>query len=371
MIQPEFEILLIAIVVAMACALPGVFLVLRRMALMSDAISHSILLGIVLAFFVTGDVTSPLLILAAAATGVLTVMLVELLNHTRLVREDAAIGLTFPFLFSIGVILIARFAGNVHLDTDAVLLGELVFAPFERFELAGHDLGPRVLWLMLVILLLNTAFLAVFYKELKLTTFDAGLAASLGFSPVVLHYLFMSLVSVTAVGAFDAVGSILVVAMMIGPPATAYLLTDRLPVMIVLSAGIGVVSAVLGYALSSTLDASIAGSMAVTIGACFAVTFALAPHRGVLAVARRRARQRWEFAGMMLAIHLFNHERLPDNEEESRVSHLQDHLRWEPEFIRGVVRRAIGANLVTWEGTDRLALTANGRARAREAMESR
>src|SRR5690606_35691313 len=123
-IQPEFEILLIAIVVAMACALPGVFLVLRRMALMSDAISHSILLGIVLAFFVTGDVTSPLLILAAAATGVLTVMLVELLNHTRLVREDAAIGLTFPFLFSIGVILIARFAGNVHLDTDAVLLGE-------------------------------------------------------------------------------------------------------------------------------------------------------------------------------------------------------------------------------------------------------
>mgnify|MGYP006199506391 CR=1 FL=1 len=223
MIRPEIEILLISIVVAIACALPGVFLVLRRMALMSDAISHSILLGIVLGFFVAGDVTSPLLILGAAATGVLTVMLVELLNNTRLVKEDAAIGLVFPVLFSVGVILIARYAGNVHLDTDAVLLGELVFAPFERVELNGMDLGPRVLWVMLAILALNAAFLAAFYKELKLTTFDAGLAAALGFSPTLLHYLFMSLVSVTAVGAFDAVGSILVVAMMIGPPAAAYL----------------------------------------------------------------------------------------------------------------------------------------------------
>src|SRR3712207_3635749 len=109
----QIEIQLIAAVVAIACALPGVFLVLRRMALMSDAISHAILLGIVLAFFVTEDITSPFLILAAAATGVLTVSLVELLNRTRLVKEDAAIGLVFPALFSIGVILIARFAGNV------------------------------------------------------------------------------------------------------------------------------------------------------------------------------------------------------------------------------------------------------------------
>ena len=141
------EIQLIAVVVAVACVMPGVFLVLRRMAMMSDAISHAILLGIVLAFFVTGDLTSPLLIIAATATGVLTVGLVELLNRTRLIREDAAIGITFPALFSVGVILIARHAGDVHLDTDAVLLGELAFAPFNRFELFGHDFGPRALWL--------------------------------------------------------------------------------------------------------------------------------------------------------------------------------------------------------------------------------
>jgi manganese/zinc/iron transport system permease protein len=370
MIQPEIEILLIAMVVAVACALPGVFLVLRSLALMSDAISHSILLGIVLAFFVTGDVTSPLLILAAAATGVLTVVLVELLTHSRLVKEDAAIGLVFPALFSIGVILIARFAGNVHLDTDAVLLGELVFAPFERFSLGGYDLGPRVLWLMLVILVINATFLAVFYKELKLTTFDASLAAALGFSPVMLHYLFMSLVSVTAVGAFDAVGSILVVAMMIGPPAAAYLLTDRLPSMIFLSAGIGVVGAASGYLLSSAMDASIAGSMAVAIGGCFALAFTFAPERGMLAMARRRARQRWEFAETMLAIHLLNHEALPEFEEESRVEHLHRHLRWEPGFVSRVVERAVDHGLVTRRGQDQLALTAGGRSAARAAMSS-
>ena len=156
---PEVEIQLVASVVAVACALPGVFLVLRRMALMSDAISHSILLGIVLAFFVVEDLASPFLIAAAAATGLVTVGLVELLNGTRLVRQDAAIGLVFPALFSVGVILIARHAGNVHLDVDAVLLGELVFAPFERFEVGHHDLGPRSLWVMSGILLLNALFL--------------------------------------------------------------------------------------------------------------------------------------------------------------------------------------------------------------------
>src|SRR5690606_4112912 len=121
----QIEIQLIAATVAVACALPGVFLVLRRMAMMSDAISHTVLLGIVVGFFITRDLASPLLIVGATLTGVLTVTLVEVLNRTRLVREDAAIGLVFPALFSIAVILISRYAGDVHLDTDAVLLGEL------------------------------------------------------------------------------------------------------------------------------------------------------------------------------------------------------------------------------------------------------
>ncbi|MFW5942965.1 MAG: metal ABC transporter permease, partial [Chloroflexota bacterium] len=193
----QLEIQLIAVVAAVACALPGVFLVLRQMAMMSDAISHTVLLGIVIGFFLVGDINSPLLIVGAALMGVFTVSLVELLNRTRLVKEDAAIGLVFPALFSIAVILISRYAGDVHLDEDAVLLGELAFAPFERFELAGLDLGPVALYVMGAILLLNLLFITVFYKELKLATFDPGLAAALGFSPGLIHYGLMATVSVT------------------------------------------------------------------------------------------------------------------------------------------------------------------------------
>jgi manganese/zinc/iron transport system permease protein len=357
----QFEIQLIAAVVAVACALPGVFLVLRRMALMSDAISHSILLGIVLAFFITRNLGSPLLIIGAAATGVLTVALVETIRRTKLVHEDAAIGLVFPALFSIGVILISRHAGDVHLDVDAVLLGELAFAPFQRIELAGRDLGPRALWVMSVILLLNVACITAFYKELQLTTFDPALAAALGFSPALMHYGFMGLVSVTAVGAFDAVGSILVVALMIGPPATAYLITDHLHRMIWLSALFGVVAAVAGYWVAHLLDASIAGSMAGMAGLLFMLVLVFAPSRGILAAVLRRMRQRWEFAQQMLVVHLLNHEGEPDGLEESRVDHLHGHMRWRPDFAERVVRRAEKNDLVVREAGERLVLTAEGR----------
>lgn len=366
--RPELEIQLIAVVVAVACALPGVFLVLRRMALMSDAISHSILLGIVLAFFAVESLTSPLLVIAAAATGVLTVTLVELLNRTRLVKEDAAIGLVFPALFSIGVILISRYAGSVHLDIDAVLLGELVFAPFDRWELDGRDMGPRILWVMSGVLLINALFLAAFYKELKITTFDGGLAAALGFAPALVHYLFMTLVSVTAVGAFDAVGSILVVALMIAPPATAYLLTDRLSLMIGISAAVGVLSAISGYWVSFALDVSIAGSMATMAGVIFLLALLFAPQHGVVAHAVRRARQRWEFAQTMLAIHLLNHEGSPAAATENRVEHLHEHLRWDRRFATEVVERAERRGLVERPSGQRLALTSPGREMARAAV---
>ena len=361
------EIQLIAAVVAVACVLPGVFLVLRRMAMMSDAISHAILLGIVLAFFVTADLTSPLLIIAGAATGVLTVSLIELLNRTRLIHEDAAIGITFPALFSIGVILIARYAGDVHLDIDAVILGELAFAPFNRLKLFGHDVGPRALWVMGAILGINVVFIRSFYKELKLATFDANLAATLGFSPALIHYGLMTLVSITAVGAFDAVGSILVVALMIAPPATAYLLTDRLSRMIGLSSLIGVASAIAGYWFAHYQDASIAGSMGLMTGIFFALAFLFAPHRGIVAIARRRASQRWEFAQTMLTIHLFSHEGLPEAEREAHVNHLSSHMHWEPEFAQQVVRNAERRGFIRNQA-GRLNLTAQGRAMAQLAL---
>lgn len=290
-ISPMLEIQLIAVFVAVACALPGVFLVLRRLSMMSDSITHTILLGIVLAFFATRDLSSPLLMVGAAGMGVLTVWLTELLSKTRLLAQDAAIGIVFPLLFSIAIILISRYAGSLHLDTDAVLLGELAFAPFDRLLVLGTDIGARAIYTTGVLLFLNLAVILLFFKELKLATFDPVLAATLGFSPALLHYGLMTLVSLTAVGAFQAVGSVLVVAFMIAPPATAYLLTDRLRTMLLLSALVGALGSILGCLAAFALDVSIAGSMAVAAGLLFLAAFLFAPRRGMVSLLLRRHRQ--------------------------------------------------------------------------------
>lgn len=364
---PGLQIQLICVVTAAACALVGAFLVLRRNALLSDAISHAVLPGIALAFFATGDLASPLLLVGAALTGVVTVALIEALSRTRLVKQDAAIGLVFPALFSIGVILISLVASDVHLDADAVLLGDPAFAWIERLEIGGRDLGPRALWLMGGVLALCALFVGVFYKELKLTTFDGALAAALGFAPVALHYALMALVSVVAVGAFDVVGSVLVVALMIAPPAAAWLLTNRLEWLIGLSVALGAASALGGYWVARWLDASIAGAMAGVSGLVFALAFALAPERGLLAQALRRRRQRATFAERMLLVHLLHHENTPEAERECRVSHLEDHLRWDHARALLAVRTAEREGAVTRAG-DWLALTASGRERAQRAM---
>ena len=367
MTSGQIEIQILAVVVAVACALPGTFLVLRRLALVSDAISHSILLGIVLGFFVVGSVNSPVLLVGAALVGVLTVVLVALLQRTGLVKEDAAIGLVFPALFSIGVILISRYADDVHLDVDAVLLGELAFAPFDRLIFWGWDWGPTSLVVMSVILAINVAAIALFWKELKLSTFDPALAVALGFAPALVQYGLMSLVSLTAVGAFDAVGSILVVALMIAPPATAYLLTDSLPRLLLFASAIGAAAAIGGYWAAYVLDASIAGAMATTAGAEFVLAWLLAPGRGLVAAARRRARQRLEFAQTMLTIHLANHEGRPEAAAESRFEHLYGHLRWSPRFAARIVRTAERRGLVR-EHEGMLELTGAGRALATDAV---
>jgi manganese/zinc/iron transport system permease protein len=366
MTAAQVEIQLIASIVAIACALPGVFLVLRRMAMMSDAISHTVLLGIVLMFFAIKTLDSPLLIFGAAAIGVLTVGLVELLSKSKLVKQDAAIGLVFPALFSIAVILISKFARGVHLDSDAVLLGELAFTPFDRVMLFGIDL-PHSLVVMGIILMVNNALIFLFYKELKLATFDPGLASALGFSPALINYGLMTTVSVTAVGAFDAVGSVLVVALMIGPAATAYLLTDNLTKMLWLSALSGVGSAISGYWLARALDANIAGAMATTIGLIFLITFLFAPNRGMVALALRRRRQRWEFAQTMLIIHLLHHETRPNAEEESQFEHLMDHMSWAREFAGKVVSIAQNNDIIKLKN-GRLSLTDAGRQIAKESM---
>src|SRR5690606_84223 len=206
----------------------------------------------------------------------------------------------------------------------------------------------------------------LFYKELKLATFDTGLAAALGFAPAAVHYGLMTAVSITAVGAFDAVGSILVIALMVAPPAAAYLLTDRLPWMIGLAVLIGALSALAGYWIAHAFDVTIAGAMATMTGVAFLLTYLFAPERGLIALARRRAGQRWLFAEQMLALHLLNHERTPAAGEECDAAHLSEHLRWKPDFAAAVVRRAAEHGHIRATGR-LLALTERGRALAQEA----
>jgi len=355
MTSAQIEIQLIASLVAIACAIPGVFLVLRKMALISDAISHAILPGIVVGFFITHDLSSPLLIIFAAFTGILTVFLVEFIQKTGLVKEDTAIGLIFPALFSIGVILIAKNANDVHLDVDAVLLGELAFAPFDRLELFGTDVGPKSLWVIGTILLITISLLVAFFKELKVSTFDAGLASALGFSPVILHYGLMTVASVTTVGAFDAVGAILVVALTIAPAATAYLLTKDLKKMILLSVGFGVFSAISGYWLAHGLDASIAGSIASVLGIVFLIVFLFAPGTGMVSVIYKQSRQKIEVLLLTFLLHLKNHK----EKKERHVNHLGEHINWQKSQAKSVLELALKNNMIVIEN-DIVSLTKKG-----------
>lgn len=363
-----YDIALVAVVVAVACALPGVFLVLRQQSLQSDAISHSVLFGIVICFFLVRSLDSPLLLVGAVATGILTVLLSEVLLRTGLLKEDASIGLVFPLLFSVAVILISLYAGDIHLDTDAVLTGEIGLAPFHRWVVFGVDLGPQAVWSMGAIGAANLALLVLFFKELKISTFDPGLAASLGFRPGWIHYGLMVMVSLTAVGAFDSVGSILVVALMIAPAATATLLSERLAPRIVLTVMIAAVAALVGVLAAFALDTSIAGTMAVAAGLLFAAAFLGAPGKGVISQAWAHRERRWVFAGYALGVHLLAHEGTPDQDRECRVDHLEEHLHWSGAYARRVVETAVRGGLVTREGP-RLNLTPLGRETVRSLMD--
>lgn len=342
MSSAQVEIQLIASLVAIACAIPGTFLVLRKMAMISDAISHSILPGIVVGFFITQDLNSPLLIFLAALTGVITVVLVERIQKTGLVKEDTAIGLVFPALFSIGVIMIAKNANDVHLDVDAVLLGEIAFAPFDRLLISGMDVGPKSLWVIGCILVLTLGLLIAFFKELKISTFDAGLSASLGFSPALIHYGLMTVSSITTVGAFDAVGAILVVALMIAPAAAAYLLTTDLKKMIALAIIFGVLSAISGYWFAHWLDASIAGSITTMLGLLFLMVYLFAPSKGLIAVMYREKQQRIEVSLLTFLLHLKNHE----EEQERHVNHLNEHINWQKVRSKTVLDLALKNNMI-------------------------
>lgn len=366
--SPDAVIVTIGALVGIASSLLGTFLVLKRNSMLSDAISHAIVLGIVLVFLITGDSSSPFYIVGAALAGVATVALSDGLTRSGRVKNDAAIGLVFPALFALGILLTNLYAREVHIDVHAVLLGEIAFAWLDTVTV-GNYLVPRSLLVMGTITLINALFVALLYKELKFATFDEALASAFGFRPALLFYGLLTLLSVTAVGAFDAVGAILLVAFVIVPPATAYLLTDRLLTMILCGVGVAVVSSMAGYALAILWDVSIGGMMATVAGVCLLLAFVFGPRYGLVIQELRRATQRRNNVERTLLVHLYNHEEAA-SDRENTMQALSEHLRWREAQIRKVVARSLQRELVT-QGPkgERLSLTEAGRRRAREVLE--
>ncbi|BCX02076.1 MAG: zinc ABC transporter permease [Candidatus Roseilinea sp.] len=366
----SLAILLTGVLVAAACALLGTFLVLRRMAMIADAISHAILPGIVAGYFLAQGPNLLAGFAGALLAAVITVALVEALQNTRRVGGESAIGIVFPAMFALGTFLVSKYFANVHLDTDAVLYGNIEFAAFDILIVNGVNLGPQSLWVMGALCIVNLLFVTLFFKELKVATFDPGLAAALGFSPVLIHYALMAMVSVSTVGAFTAVGAILVVAFMIVPAATAYLLTDDLRRMIVLAVMAGAASAVAGFFIALALDASVAGAMATMTGVLFLLALLFSPAHGLVAKARRLRRQRLRVAMENLIVHLLNHEHQAYEEHEAEVAHLSSELRWQPGFARRIIRLAKRAQLVQ-QANGHLTLTVAGRELAQQASAPR
>ena len=434
--SPQNTATLVGCLIAVSGALLGSYLLLRGMSLASDAISHTVLLGIVAAYLLMtnvfnlpGDTSSPWLILGASLAGVGTVLLTELLYRSGLVKQDAALGLAFPLLFAVAVILVSRYVDDVHLDEDAILVGEIGLAwantnshCFENCQSVvikpDHDearfarqcsncrgLGisprderaefietcrncgeynpaqawsagllerkpalvffPKSITVMLLLTLLTLGFVLVFFKELKLSTFDPGLAQALGFRPGSLHYALMILVSLVAVGAFDAVGSILVIAFFIIPPAAAYLLTDRLSLMLTLSPAIGAAGSALGYdlargqlfgifavadgiaalnrlfglALPEKWDSSISASMVLTLFIFFLLAWLLSPRYGLLSTMVRRANRRRAFENQVVLAHIHNHQHTPAQDLELNAANLHRHFRWTERKMSRVLGR--------------------------------
>ncbi|MEO9871667.1 metal ABC transporter permease [Ekhidna sp.] len=269
-----FWIILTGSLVAVSCSMLGTFLVLRKMSMVGDAISHSVLPGIVIAFFIAGSMQSVWMLLGAGILGILTTFLIEFFHQKGKLQADASIGVTFTWLFALGVILVTYYAGNAHIDQDCILHGEIAYVPIDLiYTNSGNPIAPKAVIILTVVLILILLFIFLFYKELFITTFDSSFATAIGISTSKWHYALMSLVSLTTVASFESVGAILVVALLITPAASAYLVTNQLKSMLILSSVFGVFSSFLGYWLSYILDGSIAGAMVTVSGAIFACCY--------------------------------------------------------------------------------------------------
>jgi manganese/zinc/iron transport system permease protein len=287
-------IVIVGALCAVACALPGCFLVLRRMSMMGDAISHAVLPGLAVAFLFSGSRSSIAMFAGAAFVGILTAVFTQWVSKFGKVDRGAAMGIVFTTLFALGLLLIVQAADHVDLDPGCVLYGAIELTPLD--PVASISLGhnqlieiPRAAAVIGIVLLFNLALVLLLFKELRISSFDPELSTTLGINANLMHYLLMTMVAITTVAAFEAVGSIIVIAMLIVPPATALLLTRRLKIMIVLSVVLAVAAAGLGHLSAITVpqwfgfeSTTTSGMMALAAGLLFILAWLFSPRQGLL-----------------------------------------------------------------------------------------
>ncbi|BBO90612.1 metal ABC transporter permease [Desulfosarcina ovata] len=281
---------------AAACALLGNYLVLRRMSMMGDAISHAVLPGLAIAFLITGSRASLPMLMGAILIGVVTTLLIQGIDRLSGLDRGASMGVVFTTLFAIGLILIRQAADHVDLDPSCVLYGAIELTPLDTVLIFGQDI-PQAAVTSGIMLVLNLIFVIVFFKELRITAFDPALATTMGINANIMHYGLMTLVAATTIAAFESVGSILVIAMLIVPGAAAHLITDRLGRVLAISVLFAAASAVLGHMGAITVprlfgfqDTSTAGMMALATGLLFLLVFLFAPRYGVIGRATNQLR---------------------------------------------------------------------------------
>lgn len=268
--QNAFLIIFTASLIAISCGLLGVFMMLRKMSMTGDAISHAVLPGIVIGFFVSGSQRGLEVIIGAGILGILATLLIDWLRKKARVQLDASIGITFTLLFAIGIILINLLAYKVDLDQECVLYGEIAYLPIDLWiTQSGLNLGPRIMWLAILNLLLVLGFILLVFKELKITSFDESFGMAIGIPAGGINLALMSMVSYTTVSSFEAVGAILVVALLVVPPATAFLWTNKLIPLIQLTCLLGLAISLIGYYLAYAFDSSIAGMVVTVSGIIF------------------------------------------------------------------------------------------------------
>jgi manganese/zinc/iron transport system permease protein len=281
-------IVIAGILAGLSCALLGNFLVLRKMSMMGDAISHAVLPGLAIAFFITLSRDSVPMFIGAALIGVVTAVLTQAVHQLGKVEQSASMGVVFTVLFAVGLILIVRAANAVDLDPGCVLYGSIELIPLNTATVFGVEV-PKAVLSMGAVLLLDAVVVLLLWKELNLSSFDPALATTLGINAKLMHYVLMTLVAMTTVAAFESVGSIMVIAMLIVPAATAQLFARRLPAMVVLSLVITAIAAVLGHVSAITVptwfgfaDTNSAGAIAAFLGLVFLIAMVVAPRQGLL-----------------------------------------------------------------------------------------